>query len=110
MEVVLQARKKAREAILAAREREADLERQRLRETQEWLLELKTRASEARLVRNHTHCHTQCLTRFVSQLKMEREREEKKRDKEMVAVLVGRDEALTMHEKKLAEKARQVIK
>jgi hypothetical protein len=39
---------------------------------------------------------------------MEREKEEKERDREMVAVLVGRDETLTAHEKKLAEEARQV--
>jgi hypothetical protein len=88
--VVLEARRRAREAIVAAREVEDGLERQRLRERREQLLELKTRASEARLLR------------------MEREREEKKRDREMVAVLVGRDEALTAHEKKLAEEARQV--
>ena len=39
---------------------------------------------------------------------MEREREEKERDREMVAALVGRDQAMTAYEKRLAEEARQV--
>ena len=41
-------------------------------------------------------------------MKMEKEKEERERDREMVAVLVSRDEALTAHERKLAEEARQV--
>ena len=57
MEVVLEARRRAREAIVAAKEVEEGLERQRLRERREQLLELKTRATEARLVRDHAPCH-----------------------------------------------------
>lgn len=43
------------------------------------------------------------------QLREEKEAEERERDKELVAVLVGRDEALTAHEKRLAEEARCVF-
>ena len=60
MEVVLRARRKAREALLAARELETSLEEQRLRARQEWLLDLQTRAMDARLVRSHTPYHTHC--------------------------------------------------
>lgn len=41
-------------------------------------------------------------------MKVKRETEEKERDRELVAVLVGRDNSLTSHEKKLAEEAKSV--
>ena len=42
----------------------------------------------------------------VCQLKVEQQAEERERDRELVAVLVGRDDALTAHERRLAEEAR----
>ena len=57
MLVLLEARRRAREAILAVRELEREMENQRVREKHEWLLELQTRASEARLVRDHAPSH-----------------------------------------------------
>ena len=42
----------------------------------------------------------------MCQLRVRQEAEERERDREMVAVLVGRDDALTAHERRLAEEAR----
>ena len=51
MEEVLKARQVAREAVLAAREREQLLMTAQRKAKAEWFAELQTRATEARLVR-----------------------------------------------------------
>lgn len=53
MEKVLHARQEARQALLAAREQEEYILAQHKKQKSEWLLELQTRAMEARQVRPH---------------------------------------------------------